>query len=421
MMQTHGVTVTPDVPALAQLQQRALIIGALGLAGGLLGLFLNSDQFFRSWLVGFLFVLGLALGSLGLLMLQHLSGGQWGLVSRRIFEAASGTLPFVGLAFIPILFGMRPLFLWARPEAVQTDHILQVKAPYLNVPFFTVRAVLYFAFWILCMYLLNKWSAAQDRGETAVTPADTARFRTVSAPGLLFLVLTVTFASVDWMMSVDPHWFSTIFGLLTVVSQGLSALAFTIAVLAIVARSGVLGCVLAPGHFHDLGKLLLAFVMLWAYLSFSQFLIIWSGNLAEEIPWYIARIRGGWGLVAILLVLGHFALPFALLLSRDLKRHAGLLSKVAIFVVAMRLVDLIWLVAPSFGQHGAAGGAHGFSIPISWLNVVIEIPPIHWMDVVIPVGLTGLWFFVFAGRLRRRSLLPFNDPYYREAFAHESH
>ena len=407
-----NASIATDVPALARLQQRSLIVGVLGVAAGLLGLVLsaNADQFFRSWLIGFLFILSFAMGSLALLMLQHLSGGQWGLVSRRIFEAASRTLPLVALAFIPILFGMRPLFLWARPEAVETDHILQMKAPYLNVPFFTVRAVIYFAFWMLLVFLLNKWSAAQDRGETAVTPADSVRFRRVSAPGLLFLVLTVTFASVDWMMSVDPHWFSTIFGLLTVASQGLSALALTIAVLAVLAPTGALAPVLGPRHFHDLGKLLLAFVMLWAYLSFSQFLIIWSGNLAEEIPWYLQRIRGSWGAIAILLVVGHFALPFALLLSRDLKRHGKLLSRVAMIVIAMRLVDLIWLISPSFGAHGPAGEGHtGFFIPI------------HWMDIVIPLGLAGLWLFLFARQLRSRPLLPVNDPYFKEAFAHEAH
>ena len=407
-METYAVNA--DAPALARLQQRALIVGIVGLAAGAIGLFLNADQFFRSWLVGFLFVLGLALGSLALLMLQHLSGGQWGLVGRRVFEASTRTLPFVAVAFVPVLFGMRPLFLWARPEAVQADRILQMKAPYLNVPFFTVRAVGYFAFWILCMFLLNRWSAAQDRGEAAVTVEDTVRFRTLSAPGLLFLVLTMSLASVDWIMSVDPHWYSTIFGLLIVEGQGLSALAFTIAVLALLTREGAFGGLVTPRHFHDLGKLLLAFVMLWAYLAFSQFLIVWSGNLPEEIPWYIARIRGGWGVVAILLVVGHFALPFALLLSRGLKERSGLLARIAVAVVFMRLVDLIWLVAPSFGHHGPEGEGHpGFSFPL------------HWMDVAIPLGLAGLWVFLFARQLRSRPLLPLNDPYFKEAFAHESH
>jgi hypothetical protein len=285
-----------------------------------------------------------------------------------------------------------------------------MKSPYLNVPFFTARAVVYFAFWLLCMFLLNKWSAAQDRGEAAVTPEDTVRFRKVSAPGLVFLVLTVTLASVDWIMSIDPHWYSTIFGLLTVVGQGLSALAFTIAVLALISASGALSGSLSARHFHDLGKLLLAFVMLWAYLSFSQFLIIWSGNLPEELPWYIDRIRGPWAVVALLLVVGHFALPFALLLSRDLKRHGNLLARIAMFVIVMRLVDVIWLVAPAFSHASDQAAAH-----------VRLVPPIHWMDIAIPIGVAGIWLFLFARQLRSRSLLPLNDPYFKETFAHESH
>jgi hypothetical protein len=387
-----------DVPALARLQQRALTVGVLGLAGALLGAFIDSGQFFRSWLVGFLFCLGLALGSLGLLMLQHMSGGQWGLVGRRVFEAASRTLPVVALMFIPLLFGLHDLFEWARPEAVRASAILQSKAPYLNVQFFIVRAVIYFAVWLGCSVLLNRWSAEQDRG-VATTTADSVRFRTVSAPGLLVYVLTMTFASVDWIMSLDPEWYSTIFGLLTVAGQGLVSLAFAIAVLAMVYPSGALGEWVGPRQFHDLGKLLLAFVMFWAYLAFSQFLIVWSGNLPEEIPWYLERMRGGWGVVALLIVVGHFALPFALLLSRDLKHHAGLLAKVALVVMVMRLVDLVWLVAPT-AEH------HGF--------------PVHWMDVVIPSGLVGAWVFAFARQLRSRPLMPVNDPYFEEAFAHDA-
>ena len=407
-MQTHSAT--SDLPVLASVQQRGLIVGIVALAAGAIGAFLNSDRFFQSWLIGFLFILGLSLGSLAMLMMQHLSGGKWGLAGRRVFEAAAGTLWLVALAFIPILFGLRPIFLWARPEAVQADPILLQKAPYLNVTFFIIRAVVYFAFWLFCAYLLNKWSGEHDKAEAAVTPADMVRFRTVSAPGLLFLVLTVSLASVDWIMSVDPHWYSTIFGLLIVTGQGLSALAFSIAILALVTRSGVFGVVFSTEQFHDLGKLLLAFVMLWAYLAFSQFLIIWSGNLPEEIPWYIERIRGGWGVVALLLVFGHFALPFVLLLSRNLKRREHLLARVAVFIVAMRMVDLIWLVAPTFAHDATAGEGHpGVSIPL------------HWMHIVIPIGLAGIWLFFFTRQLRSRSLVPLNDPYFKEAFAHESH
>jgi hypothetical protein len=391
--------VITDSPALAQFQQRALIVGLAGLAASAVGAVLNIDQFVHSWLIGFLFCLGLTLGSMALLMLQHLSGGQWGLVSRRVFEAATRTLPIVALFFIPVLLRLPVLFEWARPEAVD-NAVIQAKAGYLNPGFFIVRAILYFAFWMLLMVLLNRWSAEQDRGE-AVTPADSVRFRTVSAPGLLFLVLSVTFASVDWIMSLDPEWFSTIFGLLTISGWGLTSFALTIVVLAKIQGSGGTTDILKPRHFHDLGKLMLAFVMLWAYLSFSQFLIIWSGNLPEEIPWYVKRTTGSWGYVAIALVIGHFALPFVLLLSQDLKKRGKLLSRVAIFIICMRLVDLIWLVEPEF-RPGT-----GF--------------PIHWLDITLPAGLLGIWLFLFIRNLRSRALLPVNDPYFKEAFAHEAH
>jgi hypothetical protein len=400
-----------DAPGLDRLQQSALLIGAAGLLAGIIGGFLDrptgetllfglSPLFFRAWLIGFLFCLGLAVGSLALLMLQHLSGGQWGLVSRRVFEAASGTMWLVALLFLPVLLGIPVIFEWSHADVVQANPIIGMKAPYLNVEFFVIRAVIYFAFWLLCTWLLNSWSAGQDRGTVATTPADSVRFRKVSAPGLLLLVLTVTFASVDWIMSLEPEWFSTIFGLLVVVGQGLSALSLAILVLALVAGSRAMAGTLVPRHFHDLGKLLLAFVMLWAYLAFSQFLIIWSANLPEEIPWYLKRMQGAWGAVALLLVLGHFALPFLLLLSRDLKRHSGLLSKVALAVILMRLVDLIWLVAPAFETHGLS---------------------YQWVNVALPLGLAGIWMFVFVRNLRSRALLPVNDPYFKEVFAHEAH
>ena len=400
---------TSDVPSLGRLQQRALIVGVIGLIAGGIGAAMNLDQFFMSWLIGFLFCLSLSLGCLALLMLQHISGGQWGMVGRRVFEAGSRMLPIVALLFVPLLFGLPKVFVWAQPEAVAGSHVVQMKTAYLNVSFFVIRAVIYFLFWMLLVVLLNRWSAAQDNGE-GVTKHDSVRYRKVSAPGLLFLVITVTFASVDWVMSLEPEWFSTIFGLLTIAGYGLTGIAFTIVVLATIDRDRPAGSLLTPRHFHDFGKLLLAFTMLWAYLSFSQFLIIWSGNLPEEIPWYIARIRGSWGAVAILLVVGHFFLPFALLLSADIKKRSGLLAKVAIFILVMRLIDLIWYVAPAF-RHMAPEGAGGTH----------SVIPMHWMDIAIPVGLTGLWVFLFVRQLRTRSLFPMNDPYLKEAFAHDAH
>jgi hypothetical protein len=389
-----------DVPAIARLQQVALIVGFWGLVVGALGGVWNADQFFRSWLIGFLFCFGLSMGSLALLMLQHLSGGQWGMVGRRVFEAASRTLPFVALAFVPVLFALPRLYEWARPDLVRTEHILQMKAPYLNVPFFIGRAVFYFAIWLLCAWLLNRWSDGQDRGEVAVAPEDTVRFRKVSAPGLVAYVLTITFASIDWVMSLEPGWYSTIFGLIVVAGQGLSGLALVIVVLSMLTGTEPYAAYLRPGHFLDLGKLLLAFVMLWAYFAFSQFLIIWAGNLPEEIPFLVKRMSHGWQYVSLVILFGHFALPFVLLLSRDLKRRPRLLAKVAAAILVMRLVDWLWLVEPMFTREGF---------------------PIHWMDVVVPMGLAGVWLFFFVRALRSRPLLPLNDPFFKEAFAHDVH
>ena len=398
-MNTYAVTT--DVPALARLQRWGLVAGFWGLLAGVIGAFLNVDQFLRSWLIGFLFCLGLSMGSLALLMMQHMTGGQWGLVSRRVFEAATRNLPFVALLFVPVLIGLPRLYRWAQPEVARVDHIIQMKAPYLNVPFFITRAVLFFALWVLATWLLNAWSEGQDRGEVAVHPGDTTRFRVVSGPGLLIYVVTMSFASVDWIMSLDPHWYSTIFGFLLVAGQGLAALALGIAVLASLSRVEPLATYLDPGlHFLDLGKLLLAFVMLWTYFSFSQLLIIWSGNLPEEIPFFYNRFSGTWGYVGVSILLVHFALPFTLLLSRDLKRHPNLLAKVAILILFMRVVDLVWVVEPMFPRQGF---------------------PIHWMDVALPVGLTGVWMFLFARNLRSRALLPLNDPFFKEAFAHDAH
>jgi hypothetical protein len=350
-----------------------------------------------SYLIGFLFFFGLTMGCFALLMLQHMTGGQWGLVTRRIFEAGSRLMPLSVLLFIPVAVFAPQLFLWARPDAVQADHILQMKAPYLNVTFFIIRAVVYFAVWLFMSMMLNRWSTQQDAGEVAITEADTRRFRAVSAPGLLIYVILLSLAAVDWIMSLTPHWYSTIFGLITVVTQGLAALAFAVAVLAILVEREPMNGVLKAHHFHDLGKLMLAFVMLWAYFAFSQFLIIWAGNLPEEIPYYLDRMRGGWQYISLGLVVFHFVLPFCLLLSQDLKKRPKVLARVAWFIVAVRLYDMIWLVAPTFNQGG---------FPISLANVGV------------PLAFGGLWVFLFSGQLRKHALVPVNDPYFKHMLAH---
>jgi hypothetical protein len=374
-------------------QQRALLAGIAGLLLCAVGLAVSPDQFFRSYLLGYVFWIGISLGGLAIVMLHHLTGGAWGFLIRRPLESASRVLPVMALLFLPLTFGLTHLYVWARPEAVAGDPILQHKEPYLNVPFFLGRAVLYFAAWTFLAYFLNKWSLDQERPDVLQAPR---RFRLLAAPGLLIYGLTVTFASFDWLMSLDPHWFSAIFGVLIMGGQVLSALAFAVAVVFLLSAVEPISRVIAPSHMHDLGKLMLAFVMLWAYFAFSQFLIIWSANLPEEIPWYLERLQGGWQFVGLLLVVGHFALPFLLLLSRDLKRNASMLAKVAVGVLAMRVVEGFWLIAPTF-HHSLA---------------------VHWLDIVAPVGIGGIWLWAFAWQLKGRPLLPAHDPYFEEAFTH---
>jgi len=394
-MDTHVLT-TIDSDRIGLLRQRGIVVGGAGLVLAAIGLVLRPGDLMPSWLIGFLFCTGLSLGSLSLLMMQHMSGGNWGLVSRRIFEAGSRLLPYCVLLFLPVAIFAPKLFLWAQgPAVVQADEILKFKQPYLNVPFFWIRAAVYFLVWFACAMLLNRWSAQQDRGEAGVTERDTLRFRVISAPGLLIYVVLMSLAAVDWIMSLDPHWYSTIFGFIMVAGQALTALSFAVAVLALFATREPMNQVLKAGHFHDLGKLMLAFVMLWAYFSFSQFLIIWAGNLPEEIPFYLRRFDGGWGFFSLVLAFGHFVLPFCLLLSRDLKRRPHMLARVAWFIIAIRLVDLIWLVAPNFNPNTG-----GF-MPVTLANIGV------------PLALAGVWLVLFAQQLGKLPLVPVNDPYFK--------
>jgi hypothetical protein len=382
--------------ALARARTIALAVGVVAIALSAVGFFSSHEQFFKSYLLAYTFWTGIALGCLALSMVHHLSGGAWGVVIRRVLEAASRTLPFMALLFVPILFGLHDLYLWARPDEVAHDVVLQHKAPFLNVGFFVVRSAIYLVLWSGLAFFLSKWSLDQERGERG----QSLWMQRLSGGGLVVYAITVLFMSVDWIMSLDPHWFSTIYGMLFMVSQGLSALAFTIAVIVLLSRTDVMARVIAPAHLHDLGKLLLAFVMLWAYLSFSQFLIIWSANLPEEIPWYLKRWDGAWQWVGLALIFGHFALPFVLLLSRDLKRNGRTLIVVALIVSAMRLVDLFWQIGP---LHGAAHFG------------------LHWMDLAVPLALGGVWVTLFLWQLQSRALLPLGEPYLAEALEHGRH
>ena len=379
-----------------RLEKRALILGLAALAVCAAGGFHSPTQFFRSYLFGYVFWLGVALGCAAILMLHHLVGGGWGFPIRRMLESGTRTLSLMAAFTVPLLFGLRQLYVWANPGSAHAEMAIPEKAFYLNVPFFVVRTLIYFAAWILLAHFLNKWSLEQDR---TANPDLTHRLQSLSGPGLLIYGLTATFASIDWVMSLEPSWTSTIYGMIFMVTQALSAMSLVIVVTLLLSKTKPLSDLISPLALNDLGNLLLTFTMLWAYLSFSQFLIIWSGNLPEEITWYAARATGGWAWVAVLLIVFHFAVPFLLLLSRFVKRRIRLLAAVATGLILMSLIDLFWLMAPAYDRAG---------------------PQFHWMDWLAVIGIGGVWFWRFASQLKRNPLVPLHDPRLPQGAAHHA-
>ena len=386
--------------AIGGYQKRALAIGLIGTGLSIAGYFIDPDQFYRSWLVAFVLWNGMAMGCLAINMLQHLTGGNWGVTVRRITEAGSRTFPLTLVMFIPVALGIKSLYIWARPEIVAKDHILQEKAAYLNPNGFLMRTALYFAIWFILSALLNKWSRQQD--EQGAEPAHT-RMQRLSGPGLILYMLTLTFSAVDWMMSLDPHWYSTIYGILFVGGQGIATFAFTILVLSLLRNQHPYSTFVMPKHLHDLGKLLFAFVMLWAYFNVSQLIIVWSANLPEEIVWYLKRYQGGWQYMSWGLILLHFAVPFSLLLSRRNKTIYRRASAIAIFLLFMRFCDMYFLAGPvAHGEEAA---------PLH----------VHWLDFTTWIGLGGLWVGYFFMQLKKLPLLPLQDPMLEEAVQHGRH
>lgn len=400
MSQYYSVPADVDLTPpedLARLAKRASLVGLIGAVLSLLGLWLEPAQFYRSYLVAWLFVTGITLGCFALGLLHQLTRGGWGVMIRRVFGAATRTLPLLALGFVPIVLGMEHLYPWARPEVVEHDPLIQAKVWWLNPDGFALRGVGYFLVWGFFIWALNRMSRRQDQVQS------TKLFKLMqatAAPGLLLYCLTATLASVDWLMSLDPHWYSSLFGVNFIGGHAVSALAFLIPMAVWLSQRPPMDALFRQRHFHDYGKLLLAFVMLWTYFQLSQLIIVWSANLPEEVTFYLARTEGGWRWVSIALILGHFALPFLLLLSRDLKRDAKRLSIVALVLLAMRWVDLYWLAAPNF-VHGELGG-HG------------ELH-LHWLDLATLLGVGGIWFTFYLNALRRRPLLPVHEPYLAEA------
>lgn len=378
-----------------RLQKRGLIVAIFGIAVCIVGLIKSPDQFFHAYLFAFLFILGLSLGSLGLLMLHHMTSGYWGIIIRRPLEAASRTLVLVAFLFLPIILGMKHIYsIWLNAPAAGEGALPHFQQHYLTAFWFTVRAVVYFAVWLALALSLNRWSKRQD-----IDKQDRLlrrHLKLVSGPGIVLYVFGIGFASIDWVMSLSPHWFSTIYGFIFVAGQMISSMCLAIVVIALVSKSEPMNEIVIPRYFSDLGKLLLAFLMLWAYFSFSQLLIIWSGNQPDEISFFRSRWFGGFGTIGVILIVFHFFVPFFLLLSRDLKRNFSMLPKVAIWLLLMRLVDLFWYTRPEFTTQ---------AMPNLW-------------DFAAVLGLGGLWLYVFAGQLKRMPLLPLGETKLAEVIAH---
>lgn len=377
-------------PIVKTIGQRSLIVGVVFGLIALILAFLRPEQFFRAYLLGFMCWLGVSLGSMAILMIRHLTGGGWGMVIRRILGAAMRTLPLLALLFIPIILGMHRLYIWAQPldqiaDKHLREHLDDITKTYLTTNGFVIRAIFYFAIWNLLSYLLSHWSRQTDR---AGAPDNTERFKAVAGPGLILYGFTISFAAIDWVMSLDPSWISTIFGLVILIGEVLSAMCFAVVVERILFNYKPMSEMLSPDFVHDHGKWMLTFVMVWAYFNYSQWLIIWAGNLPSEITYYMRRLNGGWGYVGLFIVIFHFAIPFGTLLSRPFKRNIRKLVWLAVWLMLMRYLDLFWIIEPNFSTT--------FHVTVA--------------DIVVPIAIGGFWLAYFFRNLGSLPLLPLYDP-----------
>lgn len=383
-------------PVTRTIQSRSLIVGIVFSLVAIVGGFLRPDQFFRGYLLAFMAWLGVTLGSMAVLMIRHLTGGGWGTVIRRVMGAAMRCIPLMTVLFIPILFALPRLYIWDRPlntigDLHLREHLQNVTQSYLSPHGFIIRAVVYFAIWNLLSFLLTMWSRQQDQP----IPRDNAtRFKALSGPGLILYAFTISFAAIDWVMSIDPSWISTIYGLILLIGEVLSAMCFAVVVESILVNYKPMSVWLKPSFVHDHGNWMLTFLMLWAYFSFSQLLIIWAGNLPDEITWYFRRFHGGWPVPGIILIFFHFVVPFALLLSRPFKRDVRKLVWLAVWLLIMRWLDLFWIIEPNFS----------------------DTLTVTWADIVLPIAMGGIWMWFYFRNLNSMPLLSVNDPDAREVF-----
>jgi len=390
-MQKTSPGAAADATGIGRWQTPALIAGVIGALLSAVGALIDRRGFFRAYLPSYIFWFDIAAGALTLQMLQYITGGEWGIMIRRPLGAAGRTLPLLALLFIPIVLGMNDIYAWTDSALVQHDIVLQRKKRWLNPTWFTIRTVIFFgimiAFALVLRHLGNRFAETRS-------PYVNERRNRVSAAGVLIMVLTLTFVSIDWIMSLEPKWYSTIFGVSFVIGAGLSAFAFVTFFLSRLADTPAMSEILRPSHLRDLGNLTLAFVMLWAYTAFSEFMLIWYANLKEEIPYFLKREQGGWGVLAAALIIFHFFLPFFLLLMRPIKDRASTIGIVAVLILVMRYLDVYWLTAPAWYPEGFH---------------------YSWMDLATLVGIGGIWMWFFIGQLKGQSIIPIHETWVEEA------
>ncbi|HEX9163870.1 MAG TPA: hypothetical protein VF980_19330 [Thermoanaerobaculia bacterium] len=381
----------PETTGIALAQTPSLIVGVIGAVLCAIGWIWRPAEFYRAYLPSYLFWFEIVAGALGVLMLQYTTGGEWGVLIRRPLGAAARTMIVMAVLFIPIVIGARYIYSWADPNVVAHDEVLQHKQRYLNVTAFVIRSAFYFALWILWAWRIRALSLRFYEDRAPETELARSRW---AALGLPMIVLTLTFASIDWIMSLEPKWYSSMYGITFTVSCGLSAYAYVTFLLTQLSGTRAMAGILKPSHFRDLGNLMLAFVMFWAYTAFSQFLLIWYGNIKEEVPYYIKREHGVWGALALMLVLFHFFLPFFMLLMRSIKDRPETIAIVAVIILAMRYIHNIWLTGPAWYPD------HFY---------------FSWMSVAAFLAIGGIWFWAFVNQLKGQTIIPIHETWVEEA------
>ncbi|MFZ1685486.1 MAG: hypothetical protein WAU88_15320 [Candidatus Zixiibacteriota bacterium] len=374
--------------------RNALIVAVVGLALSAVGYVVDSEQFFFAYLTAFTFWMTLSLGSLFFVMLHHLVGATWSVVIRRLAESLMATIPYMAILFIPVLLGVHHLYHWSHPEVVAADPLLMKKSAFLNIPFFVIRAIIYFFVWSALAHLLYKNSIKQD---TAPSTELTQKLKTISAPGMILFALTSTLAGFDWLMSLEPHWYSTIFGVYFFAGGLVGAISLMTVMAAFVQSRGVLRGTITVEHYHDLGKLMFAFIIFWTYIGFSQYFLIWYGNIPEETIWYLQRWEGGWKTISMIILFGHFAIPFTLLNFRSAKRTLTPLVIMGVWIIVMHWFDHYWMVLPTHLPKGAS---------------------ISWIEIVATFGIGGVFFWAFWTRFSSTAMVPVGDPKLRASINH---